>query len=159
MKMENSTLCYLEKEGKYLMLLRNKKKHDINGGKWIGVGGHNEAGESPEDCIKREIREETGYIVDKLDFRGILTFVYGDDVTEYIYLFTSNNFHGTEIECNEGELHWVDISKIQDLNLWRGDRIFHRILLKRRDFFSLKLVYDADDSLIEAVLDGEKLKL
>ncbi|SFL52075.1 8-oxo-dGTP diphosphatase [Lachnospiraceae bacterium KH1T2] len=156
MVVKNSTLCYLRKNGKYLMLLRNKKKNDINGGKWIGVGGHNELGESPEDCIRREIYEETGYVVDMLEFRGILTFVYGGDITEYIYLFTSEKFHGDEIECCEGELHWIDADKIQELNLWEGDRIFHKLLLERDKFFSLKLVYDDNDILLEAVLDGDK---
>lgn len=155
----NSTICYIEKDQKYLMLLRNKKKQDVNQGKWIGVGGHCEDGESPEDCIRREVREESGLILDQLSFRGVITFVYGNSMTEYIYLFTSSAFHGQQIPCNEGELHWIDRDRLYDLNLWDGDRIFLHLMEKNGNFFSLKLIYDAKDHIQEAVLNGEKLLL
>lgn len=158
-QMSNSTICYIEKEDAYLMLLRNKKQKDVNKGKWIGVGGHCENGESPEDCIRREVEEETGLILDQLTFRGIITFVYGEDITEYIYLFTSHSFHGEQIPCNEGELHWIRKDQIFDLNLWDGDRIFLHLLEKNGNFFSLKIVYDQEDHIQQAVLNGVNMPL
>jgi len=158
-QMSNSTICYIEKEDAYLMLLRNKKQKDVNKGKWIGVGGHCENGESPEDCIRREVEEETGLILDQLTFRGIITFVYGEDITEYIYLFTSYSFHGEQIPCNEGELHWIRKDQIFNLNLWDGDRIFLHLLEKNGNFFSLKIVYDQEDHIQQAVLNGVNMPL
>lgn len=158
-KVEVSTLCYLEKDGKYLMLHRTAKEKDVNKGKWIGVGGHAEAKESPEDCILREVWEETGYHLTSYQYRGILTFVYGDDVTEYISLFTADVWEGEPHLCDEGDLEWVEKEKIWDLNLWEGDRIFLRLLEEQKSFFSLKLVYDRSDILKEAVLDGKSLEL
>jgi len=119
-----STLCYIEKDNKYLMLHRIKKKNDVNEGKWIGVGGHFEADESPEECVLREVKEETGYTLTSYRFCGLVTFVSGDGVTEYMSLFHADGFEGEQIACDEGVLDWVDINKIQDLNLWRGDKIF-----------------------------------
>ena len=158
-EISNSTICYIEKDDKYLMLLRNKKKKDVNKGKWIGVGGHCENGESPEECIRREVREETGLLLDQLSFRGIITFVYGNDITEYIYLFTSASFHGEQIPCNEGELHWIPKDQLFNLNLWDGDRIFLHLLEKNGNFFSLKLEYDKEDHIQKAVLNGENMPL
>ncbi|SKC00624.1 8-oxo-dGTP diphosphatase [Lachnospiraceae bacterium] len=165
-----TTLCYLEKDDKYLMLHRTSKKHDVNHEKWIGVGGHCEEGESPEECILREAREETGYILDSIRFRGIVTFVSGgkkDDngkwiehpVSEYMFLFTASEFHGEPVACNEGELEWVEKDRVWDLNLWAGDRIFFRLLDEEAPFFSLKLVYDDAGVLREAVLNGKELEL
>ncbi|SDH34765.1 8-oxo-dGTP diphosphatase [Pseudobutyrivibrio sp. 49] len=148
-----TTLCYLIKDNKYLMLHRTKKEHDINSGKYIGVGGHIEEGESPLDCIKREVKEETGLTLNSAKMRGHITFVMGDE-TEYAHLFTSDDFTGTITDsCDEGELTWVDIDKVMDLNLWEGDRTFLKLLNDRQDYFSLKLVYDKEDNLIETVME------
>ena len=141
-----TTLCYIEIDGKYLMLHRVKKENDINHDKWIGIGGHCEDGESPEDCIIREAMEETGYTLE--------SFIYGRDITEYMMLFTSDAISGTEKTCDEGDLVWVDKADVLSLNLWPGDRIFLKLLDEKKEFFSLKLVYDTDDRLINAVLDG-----
>lgn len=154
---ELSTLCYIEKDEKYLMLHRNVKENDVNEGKWIGVGGHFEQDESPEECLLREVQEETGYILTSWKYRAVVTFVSGNGVTEYMSLFTADGFEGKEIPCDEGELRWVEISRLGELNLWEGDRIFHRLLLEREEFFSLKLVYDGHDRLIRAALDGKPL--
>lgn len=147
-----STLCYLEKDGKYLMLLRNKKKNDLNEGKWIGVGGHFEAGESPEECLLREVREETGYVLTSYRFRGLVTFVSGDDVTEYMSLFTADGFEGEETECSEGELRWIPVADIGNLSLWEGDRVFLELLQDDAPFFSLKLKYDDSGRLTDKAL-------
>ena len=167
-----STLCYLEHDGCYLMLHRVTKQNDLNGGKWIGVGGRFEAGESPEDCLQREVREETGWSLRSWRFRGIVTFLYGD-VTEYMHLFTSDDFiteqgraardsGGCAIPvpaCDEGVLEWVPVKQVPNLELWEGDRIFLRLLRTWDAFFSLKLVYDTDGNLIDAVLNGNKIVL
>lgn len=124
------------------MLHRITKKNDINKDKWIGVGGHFEKGESPEDCLLREVKEETGLTLDSFDFRGIVTFVYNDEPAEYMHLFTSKNFSGTLIDCDEGKLEWVSFEKINNLELWEGDKIFLKLLQKNSPFFSLKLIYN-----------------
>lgn len=152
-----STLCYIEKEGKYLMLHRTVKKNDVNKDKWIGVGGHFEDGESPEECLLREVREETGYTLTSYRYRGIVTFISGNGVTEYMSLFTADGFEGEPIECDEGVLEWVDKKDLFNLNLWEGDKIFLRLLDESDEFFSLKLVYDGKDKLISAVLNGKGL--
>ena len=144
-----TTLCYLIKDNKYLMLHRTKKEHDINAGKYIGVGGHVEEGESPTDCIKREIFEETGLTAGKVTARGFITFVMGD-VTEHTMLYTCDDFTGEmRNECDEGELRWVDIDKVLELNLWEGDKVFLELLNTNKDFFTVKLIYDCDDNLID----------
>ena len=153
-----TTLCYIEKDGQYLMLHRTKKENDMNGGKWIGIGGKFETGESPEDCLRREALEETGLTLRSCRFRGIVTFLYGD-VTEYMHLYTSSEYDGTLTDCDEGELQWVPVDKVLDLNLWEGDRIFLRLLLERDSFFSLKLVYDKEQRLVSAALDGKAVPL
>ena len=153
-----SSLCYIEKDGKYLMLHRTVKKNDVNKDKWIGVGGHFEADESPEECILREVKEETGYTLTSYRFCGIVTFVSGNGVTEYMHLFTADGFEGEPIACDEGELEWVDIDKIESLHIWEGDKIFLRLLAEKVPFFSLKLVYDGHDGLISAVLNGKEIK-
>lgn len=154
---ELSTLCYIEKDGKYLMLHRTVKENDVNRDKWIGVGGHFEKNESPEECLLREVKEETGYTLTSWQYRGIVTFVYGEDTIEYMSLFTADGFEGTQISCDEGELEWVEKAAIYDLNLWEGDKIFLRLLEENRPFFSLKLVYDTDDVLQYVALDGKRL--
>ena len=152
-----STLCYIEKEGRYLMLHRTVKKNDVNHDKWIGVGGHFEYGESPEECLLREVKEETGYTLTSWRYRGIVTFVYGEAVVEYMSLYTADGFKGDPIDCDEGELEWIDKSAVPSLELWEGDRIFFRLLDEGREFFSLKLVYDTEDVLRYAALDGVPL--
>ena len=154
-----STLCYIEKDGQYLMLHRTVKKNDINKDKWIGVGGHFEADESPEECVLREVREETGYMLTSWKYRAIVTFVSGDGETEYMSLFTADAFTGEPIACDEGELAWVDKEKALKLNIWEGDKIFFRLLNERSDFFSLKLVYDGKGGLVSASLDGKEMEL
>lgn len=153
-----STLCYIEQDGKYLMLHRTVKKNDVNKDKWIGVGGHFEADESPEECLLREVREETGYTLTSYRFRGLVTFVSGTGVTEYMSLFTADGFTGEPIACMEGELVWVDKKEVLNLNIWEGDKIFFRLLDEEKDFFSLKLVYDGKDTLVSASLNGVPMK-
>lgn len=157
-----TTLCYIEKNEKYLMLHRVLKKNDINKDKWIGVGGHFEKGESPEDCLLREVKEETGLILTAYQFRGIITFVFSsqgkETDTEYMCLYTADEYEGELISCSEGNLEWVNKKDIFSLNLWEGDKLFFRLLEEGRPFFSLKLVYQ-DDKLREAVLDGERQEL
>ena len=143
--MLNSTLCYIEKDGSYLMLLRNRKKHDINGGKWIGVGGKFEEGESPVDCLVREVNEETGLTLTRWRMRGIVTFVSDVAETEYMHLFTADGFEGElAADCDEGELRWIPKEQISSLNLWEGDRIFLELLYRDAPFFLLKLTYSGD---------------
>ena len=159
MEVQLSTLCYLERDGKYLMLHRVVKKNDINKDKWIGVGGHFEKDESPEECLMREVREETGYTLTSYRFRGIVTFVSGDGVTEYMHLFTADGFEGDPIECDEGVLEWVPKEDISGLNIWEGDKIFFRLLTEEAPFFSLKLVYDGSGGLVSAALNGSPMPL
>ena len=154
-----TTLCYIEKDNKYLMLHRIKKENDINHDKWIGVGGKFEWGESPEECMLREVWEETGYTLTSWQYRGIITFVLGEDIVEYMSLFTADGFEGTPIDCNEGVLEWVEKDRIPELNLWEGDRIFFRLLEEQKEFFSLKLVYNKQDILDQAVLDAKELEI
>lgn len=151
-----STLCYIENEGKYLMLHRTVKQNDVNEGKWIGVGGHFEEGESPEECLLREVKEETGYTLTSWSYRGIVTFVYGENLTEYMSLYTADGFEGEAISCDEGELAWIEKEKIWELDIWEGDKIFFRLLEEGSPFFSLKLVYDEEGTLLYAALDGKK---
>ena len=156
--MKNTTLCYIEKDGQCLLLHRTKKKNDENAGKWIGVGGKCEEGESPEDCLVREVREETGLTLTAYRYRGMVTFVSDVWPTEYMHLFTGHDFIGTLRECAEGELRWVPLEKRASLPTWEGDRVFLRLLEEERPFFSLKLVY-AGEKLTAAVLDGKPLAL
>ena len=150
---ELTTLCYIEQNGKYLMLHRNKKENDVNKEKWIGVGGHFELGESPEECLLREVKEETGLTLTSYRFRGVITFQYGDTLCEYMCLYTADGFQGEIISCSEGELSWVRKEEIPSLKLWEGDKIFLKLLAEEAPFFSLKLRYEGD-CLKEAVLDG-----
>lgn len=153
-----STLCYIENDGKYLMLHRTVKENDVNKDKWIGVGGHFEQDESPEECVLREVKEETGYTLTSYRLRGLVTFISGNGVTEYMSLFTADGFEGEQTACDEGELEWIEKSRVQSLNIWEGDKIFFRLLEEREEFFSLKLVYDGHDGLIYAALDGKPIQ-
>lgn len=154
--MELTTLCYIEKDDSYLMLHRVSKKNDVNKDKWIGVGGHFEAGESPEDCLLREVKEETGLMLTSYRFRGLLTFVFNDNEAEYICLYTADGFEGEITDCDEGTLEWVSKKKIPELNLWEGDKIFFELLNRNEPFFSMKLVYQGD-MLVDCELNGEKI--
>lgn len=156
MKLPLTTLCYIEENGCYLMMHRVSKKNDVNHGKWIGVGGHFEEGESPEDCLVREVREETSLVLNSWSFRGMITFISNAAPAEYMCLYTSADFSGTVGPCNEGVLEWVQKENIPGLNLWEGDRIFLELLLKDAPFFSLKLVYQ-NDHLVEKILNGKPL--
>ena len=153
-----TTLCYIEKEDHYLMLHRIKKKNDINQDKWLGVGGHVEEGESPEDCLIREVKEETGLTLLSYELRGIVTFVSDQYPDEYMFLYTADRYEGTLMECSEGVLEWVPIAETGTLPIWEGDRIFFELLKDKIPFFSLKLQY-SKDTLKAAVLNGQPLEL
>ena len=148
-----TTLCYIERDDCYLMLHRVSKKNDINKDKWIGIGGHFEDDESPEECLLREAREETGLTLTSWRLRGIVTFISDRWQTEYMFLYTADGFTGDLISCDEGKLEWIPKDRIFSLNLWEGDKIFHELIFQDRPFFSLKLSY-VGDQLVEAVLDG-----
>ena len=158
--MFNCTLCYLENDrGEYLMLHRVKKKNDVNHDKWIGVGGKFERDESPEDCLLREVREETGLTLTQYRFRAVVTFVAQGYETEYMHLYTATGWTGELRECDEGDLEWVPKDKVQDLPIWVGDKLFFRLIEDPdSSFFSLKLEYVGDE-LVRAVLDGKELAL
>lgn len=151
-----TTLCYIEKDEKYLMLHRIKKENDLNKDKWIGVGGKFEPGETPEECLLREVKEETGLTLTSYKFRGIITFISDVWGHEYMHLFTADAFEGALPEqamgdCDEGELVWVPKNEIENLHLWEGDKIFLRLLNEREEFFSLKLRYEGE-KLVESKL-------
>jgi 8-oxo-dGTP diphosphatase len=154
--MRNTTLCHIEKDGKYLMLHRIKKENDLNHDKWVGIGGKFEDKESPEECNFRETLEETGLTLKSYKYCGIVTFVSDIWETEYMHIFYSNDFVGELKSCDEGELCWVDIKEIYNLPIWEGDKIFLRLIEEKSPFFSLKLEYQGD-TLINAVLNGEKI--
>ena len=153
-----TTLCYLERDGCWLMLHRTAKEKDVNKEKWIGVGGKFEEKESPEECVLREAKEETGLTLISYKLRGIVTFVSDIWPTEYMYLFTADEFEGELTSCDEGILTWVPKDRMYDLNLWEGDKIFLKLLEENSTFFSLKLSYEGD-TLIYAALDGKELIL
>lgn len=153
-----TTLCYIEKDGAYLMLHRVSKKNDVNKDKWIGVGGHFEKNESPEECLLREVREETGLILTSWQFRGLITFMAEGWDTEYMCLYTADGYEGSITDCDEGVLEWVSREEVMNLNLWEGDKIFFKLLNQGSPFFSLKLAYKGD-VLRTAELDGRPLEL
>ncbi len=158
--MFNSTLCYIENENsEYLMLHRVKKKNDANQDKWIGVGGKFEDGESPDECLLREVLEETGLTLTDYRCRGIVTFTSDEWDTEYMHLFTATGYSGTIKECDEGDLEWVPKCKVQELPIWEGDKLFFRLIDDRNSpFFSLKLRYEGS-TLVYAALNGKELSL
>ncbi len=155
--MRNTTLCHIEKDGKYLMLHRVKKANDLNRDKWIAIGGKFEDKESPEECNRREVLEETGLTLNSANYRGIVTFVSDEWETEYMHIFHSDDFSGEVITCDEGELCWVDKKEIYKLPIWQGDKIFLKLLAEDIPFFSLKLEYSGE-TLIKAVLNGKVLE-
>lgn len=157
--MKNTTLCYIENDNDdYLMLYRNKKKNDPNAGKWIGIGGKFREGESPEECLLREVYEETGLTLLEWKLRGIVTFVSNEWETEYMFLYTANNWSGELTDCNEGSLAWKHKSEFNNLPMWEGDKIFLKLLREQNDFFSLKLSYEYQ-RLIQVVLNGKNIDL
>ena len=151
--MKSTTLCYIERDGEYLMIHRTKKENDENRDKWIGIGGKLEERESPFDCARREIREETGLCAEVLKYRGIVTFVSDEYGTEYMHLFTCSEFSGTvNTDCDEGVLEWIDKKNLRALPMWEGDLIFLDLLDRDTPFFSLKLVYSGE-RLVNHTLD------
>ena len=154
--MKSTTLCYLERGNQYLMLHRTKKENDLNHDKWLGVGGKFEEGESPEDCMLREVLEETGYTVTQWRYCGIVTFISDVWEAEHMHLFVCTEWTGNEIECNEGDLEWIDKKQLLELTLWEGDKIFLKLIDEHTPFFSLKLTYQGDN-LQQAVLNGKEI--
>ena len=155
--MRNTTLCYVHNGcGQTLLIHRIKKENDLNHDKWIGVGGKFEDKESPEECLIREVKEETGLTLTSYRYRGVVTFVSDVWETEYMHLFTADGFTGKLSRCDEGVLEWVDDDKVADLPTWEGDRIFLRLLDEDAPFFSLKLVYTGE-ALTYAALNGKKI--
>ncbi len=143
-KFRLTTLCYIEQDGQWLMLHRTKKEADQSHDKWLGIGGKFEDAESPEECMLREVWEETGLTVTNYEYRGIVTFVSDVWETEYMHLFTATGFTGKLRDCDEGELVWIPKKDVLDLRLWEGDRLFLTRLMEPCDFFSLKVVYEGD---------------
>ena len=156
--MRLTTLCYAENSGRWLMMHRVKKDAEENAGKWIGLGGHLEDNESPEECVRREILEESGLQVTDLRLRGIITFILPDWGNELTFLYTARTDTEELPECAEGELKWIPIDEVLSLPLWEGDRVFIPLLQSRQDCFSLKLEYAPGGAFVRAVLDGEELK-
>ena len=156
--MQNTTLCYIKKDGAFLMLHRVKKAHDVNEGKWVCVGGHLEENESPEDCVCREVLEETGLQLTDYRYCGIITFVSDRWEGEYMHLFCAEGFTGSLRDCDEGLLEWIPAERMDSLPQWEGDRIFFRLMEEGGPFFSLKLRYEGE-ILAEAVLNGKRLEM
>ena len=153
-----TSICYLEQNDCYLMLHRVKKENDLNHDKWIGVGGKFEHGESPEECVCREVLEETGLTLTDFQFRGLITFDIPDQETEYMHLFTATGFLGTMSDCDEGILEWIPKKEIFSLPIWEGDRIFLHLIAEEAPFFSLKLTY-YQGQLSKAILNGKPLSI
>lgn len=157
--MRLTTLCYIENDGCYLMMHRIKKDQDENAGKWIGIGGHMEENESPEECIRREAMEETGLSLRELRLRGLITFILPDWGNEMTFLYTARADSGELPECAEGLLRWIPLAEIPSLPLWEGDRIFLPLLQSRQDCFSVKLIYAPGGKLSGCILDGKEIPL
>ena len=158
MELLQTTLCYLEQNGCYLMLHRVKKKNDVNHDKWIGVGGKFEPGEDAHACALREVYEETGLTMRAPRYRGIVDFYCPPWPAERMHLFTCSDFTGTMTDCDEGTLEWVPKQAVQALPIWPGDKLFFRLLEQDAPFFHLELYYDGD-TLTRAVRDGQELPL
>lgn len=159
MKTKLTTLCYIEKDNKYLMLHRIKKEKDINKDKWIGVGGHFLENESPEECLLREVKEETGLELLTWKLRGVISFITDIYQTEYMFLYTATEFSGNIIDmnaCEEGKLEWIDKEDVYKLDIWEGDKVFFKLLEEDEEFFSLKLRYEKD-KLVEVVKNGKEI--
>ena len=156
--MKQTTLCYPLRDNQYLMLHRVKKEQDANKDKWIGIGGKFQDKESPEDCLLREVKEETGLTLTAWQYRGLVTFVSDKWETEYMHLFTASDWVGEMTDCDEGELAWVDCAAVESLPIWEGDKIFLRLMAEGAPFFSLKLCYDGE-KLVFAALNGQEMVL
>ena len=152
--MRLTTLCYIEKDGSYLMMHRTKKEQDENAGKWIGIGGHMKEDETPEECVRREIIEETGLTVEDLKLRGILTFILPAWGNELTFLYTASTKEEISRECPEGVLKWIPVDEVMDLPLWEGDRTFLPLLKEEKDCFSMKLVYDEEGHLLHCYTEA-----
>lgn len=155
--MISSSLCYIERDERYLMLHRVKKAHDVNRDKWIGVGGKFEEGESPEECVCREVLEETGLTLTDYRYRALVTFVSDCCEGEFMHLFTATGFEGKIRECDEGVLEWIEKTELMKLPMWEGDRIFLEMIARPSPFFSLKLQYTGEH-LSGAWLDGKRIR-
>lgn len=155
--MINTTLCYIEKDNKYLVIHRTKKKNDLNQDKWIGVGGKFFENESPEECLLREVKQETGLTLNSYFYRGVVTFVSDKWESELMHLFTSNDFQGEMIECDEGDLCWMDKEFVENSSGWAGDKLFLKLLRTDIPFFSMKLKYQGE-KLIFASLNGKEIE-
>lgn len=157
--MFNTSLCYLIRGDEVLLLHRTRKKEDLNQGKWIGIGGHFENGESPEECMLREFQEETGLTLTEWSYRGIVTFDQENAETEYMHLFTATKYTGTlRIDCDEGELAWVRWDVMDELPQWEGDRVFLKLLERQSAFFSVKLCYHGEN-LSQVYLNGTRTEI
>ncbi len=156
MKSQLTTLCYLQTKDSYLLMHRIFKENDINHNKWIGLGGHFEFGESPEDCLLREVKEESGLTLTDYKLRGIVTFLSDDDPAEYMFLYSADVWTGQLKECDEGKLEWIKKSDFIQLEHWEGDLIFLRLMEENHPFFSLKLLYK-NGKLVEKYLDGKSI--
>ncbi|MBR5489642.1 MAG: 8-oxo-dGTP diphosphatase [Oscillospiraceae bacterium] len=156
--MKQTTLCYPLRDNQYLMLHRVKKEQDANKDKWIGIGGKFLDKESPEDCLLREVKEETGLTLTAWQYRGLVTFVSDKWETEYMHLFTASDWVGEMTDCDEGELAWVDCAAVESLPIWEGDKIFLRLMAEGAPFFSLKLCYEGE-KLVFAALNGQEMAL
>ena len=152
--MKNTSLCYIEKDGSYLMLHRIKKVNDENHDKWIGVGGKFEYGEAPEECMLREVREETGLTLTSWRMRGVITFVSDEWGCEYMFLFTADKWSGELSDCDEGTLEWVRKEDVPSLPIWEGDKLFFELLSRDEPFFLMTLHYSGE-KLVKAVVNGE----
>ena len=152
--MKNTTVCYIEKDGRYLMLHRTKKKNDTNSGKWIGIGGKIEKGETPLECIKREVKEETGLTLNNPNYRGIINFVSDVFECETMHLFTADSFEGKITECDEGDLKWIDKTALSEYPMWEGDALFLKQIETDAGFFELTLTYKGDKLISHELKSG-----
>ena len=143
-KIPETVLAYIQKDNCFLMLYRNKKKVDINKGKWLGVGGHLEKGETKDDALRREVKEETGFLVHRYEYKGKIYFNY-DGYSEIMHLYLITEVEGEMTECNEGELHYIPIERLNELDMWEGDKIFIPYLLEDKPYFELELNYQGND--------------
>ena len=142
--MRLTSIMYIEKDDSYLMIHRTKKGNDQSHDKWLGIGGKFEMDESPDECILREVKEETNLDITDYRFRGVMTFLSDIWETEYMFIFTATGFEGELGDCNEGELVWVKKEEIENLKIWEGDKLFLRKLKEDSGFFSIKVRYEGD---------------